>query len=312
MKRWRALDDLRGLTILVMIPVNAMMDFSRTPAWLKHSPGPGMTLADLVLPAFLFSMGISASFSIGRRSAEQGLVRTLLHGLWRYGLLFAFGTAGYFLVWHQANWEVLQLLGLAGAFAFLFMFLPPRVRPAAAIALLIGCELLRAPFLDGLFRAWYAGGIGGPWGFLPYSALPLAASGLGEMLREADTGRRVRLCLSSGGIALVCGFLWSLVAGPPDKHLVTGAYLLLGGGTACLCLGILCALEAHCSLPALTVLGRNPLLMYMASGVLILPIRARLDPALPEALAWLVGSGVLAVCVGLAWLLDHREIRIKL
>lgn len=175
MQRWRALDDLRGLTILAMIPGNTLMDFVRVPAWAKHAPGAGLHIADFVLPAFLFAMGISASFSLARRVADRGFWRTLLHGLLRYGLLFAFGTIGYFLVWQQANWEILQLLGLAGAFAFLFMFLKPLPRLAAAAALLAACEILRPLGLEATFRAWYPSGIGGPLGFLPFAVLPLAA-----------------------------------------------------------------------------------------------------------------------------------------
>jgi predicted acyltransferase len=82
-ERWSALDNLRGLTVLLMIPVNAGMDFASIPAWFTHAPGRGLTLADFIMPAFLFALGTSASFSFRRRLAEKGLGRTVLHALRR-------------------------------------------------------------------------------------------------------------------------------------------------------------------------------------------------------------------------------------
>jgi len=310
--RWRALDDLRGLTILFMVPVNAMMDFVHDPPWFNHAPGPGLNFADCILPTFLFAMGVSASFSLERRARERGQSRTLFHGLARYALLFVFGTIGYFLVWKQGNWEVLQLLGAAGGFAFLFMFLPPRWRLAAAAGILLASEALRPGFLDAQLRSWYASGIGGPWGFLPFSVIPLAASCLGEELTAADTTRRVRLCLGVGLASLAEGLAWAAAFGPPDKHLASTAYLLITFGLASSALGLLSALESHLSLPPLTALGRNSLLMYMLSGVLILPLRAWADQGIPEPGVWGWGAAVLALSGAVAWTLDRKGCYVKL
>ena len=123
-ERHAALDALRGLTVFLMIPVNAGMGFASIPAWLKHAPAAGLQLADFIMPAFLVALGISGSLSLGMRVSRDGLLRTSLHALYRYGLLFAFGSIGYFLVWKQGSWEVLQMLGATGALAFPFMFHP--------------------------------------------------------------------------------------------------------------------------------------------------------------------------------------------
>ena len=58
--RIASVDVLRGLTILLMIFVNDLG--SAAPSWMHHIQPPradGMTLADIVFPAFLFIVGVS-------------------------------------------------------------------------------------------------------------------------------------------------------------------------------------------------------------------------------------------------------------
>ena len=69
-QRIESIDVLRGLTILVMIFVNDLAGVQGAPAWMKHlspSSADGMTFVDVVFPAFLFIVGVSMPFAIGRR-----------------------------------------------------------------------------------------------------------------------------------------------------------------------------------------------------------------------------------------------------
>lgn len=93
--RLRSLDTLRGLTILVMIFVNDLAGVKGAPGWMKHfSPhlGDGMTFVDVVFPAFLFIVGMSIPFSLGRR-LDQGEPRSSVarHILARSASLLAIG-----------------------------------------------------------------------------------------------------------------------------------------------------------------------------------------------------------------------------
>ena len=81
MDRIASVDALRGLVILLMIFVNDVAGVKAAPAWLKHvsAEADGMTLPDMVFPAFLFIMGMSVPLALGRALA-RGLSRKRLGG----------------------------------------------------------------------------------------------------------------------------------------------------------------------------------------------------------------------------------------
>src|SRR5262245_28378266 len=86
-----SVDALRGLTILLMVFVN---DLGRAaPSWMHHIQPPsadGMTLADVVFPAFLFIVGVSIPLAFERARRDGKTIPALLgHILIRTaGLLF--------------------------------------------------------------------------------------------------------------------------------------------------------------------------------------------------------------------------------
>ncbi len=87
-----SIDVLRGITILAMLLLNDAAGVPGMPAWLKHiqpSDADGMTLVDVIFPAFLFIVGISIPLAIGRRLDKgESLLRVHSHILLRtIGLL---------------------------------------------------------------------------------------------------------------------------------------------------------------------------------------------------------------------------------
>jgi heparan-alpha-glucosaminide N-acetyltransferase len=92
--RVESLDVARGLTILVMLFVNDLSGVTGAPAWLKHIDPPnadGMTLADVVFPAFLFIVGLSLPLALERRLAQADLLLVLFHVLTRTVSLLIIG-----------------------------------------------------------------------------------------------------------------------------------------------------------------------------------------------------------------------------
>lgn len=67
-----SIDVLRALTMVLMIFVNDLWSLTAIPAWLEHVPGgvDGIGLADVVFPAFLFIVGLSAPFAIQHRRSR--------------------------------------------------------------------------------------------------------------------------------------------------------------------------------------------------------------------------------------------------
>ncbi|WP_143309614.1 DUF5009 domain-containing protein [Chitinophaga vietnamensis] len=86
-----SIDAFRGITILVMIFVNALAGVNGIPSWMKHAHADddAMTFVDAVFPAFLFIVGMSIPFAINNRLAKgDNWQKIQYHILWRtLGLL---------------------------------------------------------------------------------------------------------------------------------------------------------------------------------------------------------------------------------
>ena len=98
-QRLHALDVLRGLTVAFMILVNTPGTWSHVYAPLCHSPWNGLTLADLVFPAFMFMMGVSMHISL--RKYDFRLQKALAWKILRRVIvlfclgLFIYGLSGF-------------------------------------------------------------------------------------------------------------------------------------------------------------------------------------------------------------------------
>lgn len=72
-QRLLSIDAFRALTMLAMIFVNDVSGVKNIPAWIEHvqAQEDGMGFADTVFPAFLFIVGLSIPFAIGKRINQQ-------------------------------------------------------------------------------------------------------------------------------------------------------------------------------------------------------------------------------------------------
>src|SRR4051794_27564947 len=88
-----SVDALRGLTILLMVFVNDLGPAA--PAWMHHIQPPnadGMTLADIVFPAFLFLVGVSIPLAFERaQAAGKSKATQLVHVVTRTAGLLLMG-----------------------------------------------------------------------------------------------------------------------------------------------------------------------------------------------------------------------------
>ncbi len=132
--RESSIDLVRGADVLLMLFVNEMAGVRGTPAFLLHKPhdADGMTITDVVFPAFLFITGLAIPFALGGR-----LRRGYAGAVWRhiFGRTLALLVMGVLMVNAEQPgaggpispdlWNALMSLGVV-----LVWLAPPRDGPA--------------------------------------------------------------------------------------------------------------------------------------------------------------------------------------
>ncbi|HVO11490.1 MAG TPA: DUF5009 domain-containing protein [Vicinamibacteria bacterium] len=277
--RIQSIDLLRGADVLLMLFVNEVAGVRGAPAFLKHvgADVDGMTITDLVFPAFLFIVGIAVPFALGgrlRRGESRG--RVLRHALARAAALLVMGvlmvngergvhgllrepvwnlvmTAGVLLVWGvpEAGWGPLRRRWLR----------------LAGVALLVLVALAyRTPELTGWFQVrpywWGILGLIG-WAYLAVAAVYLL---VGE-----------RPAALTGLLAVTCALTLALETG--------------GLGAAAL-------------VPVLRPMLGTHTALVLAGTLLGVLLRRHLQQRTPRA-SFLVEAAFLAAGLGAAGLLLH-------
>jgi predicted acyltransferase len=269
-QRLVSLDVFRGLTIGGMLVVNTPGSWDHVFPPLLHAEWNGWTYTDTIFPFFLFIVGASMAFSFGRRAAEGGRRKLLLHTLRR--------AVGIFLIGFGINWlsvllfhrsqvripGVLQRIAVCFLFAALVYLGLGRkgLLPVAGALLLFYWALMTlipvpgygtgrldkegnlAAYVDRAVlgrHTWKHDPGWDPEGLL--STLPAIATTLlgiaaGWVLKDqADRGRSLVVLAAGGALATTLGLLWGQFF-PINKNLWTSSYALLMAGLAAVCLAV--------------------------------------------------------------------------
>ncbi len=320
-RRIHSIDAYRGLAILLMVLGNFAAPLHWVPDWLKHAPDPGLTIADVVAPAFVFSIALTAGLSWKRRRQTVGTRQAAAHMALRCLSLIGIGaiiTAGQAMVPDPdkiLSWGVLQALGAAGLILLPALLLPPWLRLAAGLGLLTVYQLVLDRFYLAIVLKSAHNGL---FGSLSWAAFLLIASGLADHIHQTETARNKNLLLILlGSSALAAG----LVLGqwiPISKLRASASYMLV-------CLGI-CLLTflvfqlLFTRWPDLAGwmrrVGRNPLLLYLVHliglGLLRLPADDRWTSGADIWLSLVQGSLLLAAILLLSVLFERKGIMIRL
>ena len=91
--RVASLDVVRGIAVAGMVVVNNPGDWTAVFPPLLHAYWTGLTLADFVFPAFVFTMGMAVPFALGRRRATGASIGDLLARKYHDP------------AWHAGSWE---------------------------------------------------------------------------------------------------------------------------------------------------------------------------------------------------------------
>jgi len=164
-----SIDLLRGADVWLMLFVNEMAGVKATPAFLRHMPAAadGMTITDVVFPAFLFITGMAIPLALGarlRRGDSRGAVWR--HVLGRTATLLVLGVlminaerASPQAALPPALWNLL----MTAAVVLVFAVPKQEEQPAAQRPRLAGLVLLAA-----LILVYRADGVSGVIQIRPY------------------------------------------------------------------------------------------------------------------------------------------------
>lgn len=307
-----AIDQFRGLSIVLMVIANYLEHVRAVPAWAKHAPDIGITIVDFIAPAFVFAIGLTFGASVRRRLAAQGVQRTVEHVLKRalaligIGMLFTIGEQSWGFN-HGQPWGTLQAIGVAIALTLPALFLAPVVRLGVALALVAGYQAMLG---NGWLEVVLASSHAGIQGSLSWTALLLIATVLADLRESRARYLTLALALLAIGVALSPWF-------PISKHRMSVSFdFVVAAGAALAFLIVELWVAARGPVRALITWGNNPLALYVTHLVLMAIFLVPAAPwwhfeaSLPQALVQ--GLGLFALLHLWAWFLERRAIFVAL
>lgn len=306
--RYQSLDVFRGMDVMLMIIVNSPggpLNWSP----LEHARWNGFTLTDLVFPTFLFVVGNSMSFSMGKYEAlgNAGVLKKVFK---RTAIIFLLGYLMYWFPFVQQNelgdwimkplshtriFGVLQRIALCYGFAALIIhYWKTKGAIYFSIVALVAYRVFLAAFGDmsvegnagsrldmwlvGANHLYHGEGVAfDPEGLL--STLPaivnvLAGYLVGRFIQENGQNYETIAKLMMAGALLILTALWWDLFFPINKKLWTSPFVMLTVGIDLLVLPILIFLIDMVGKKKWTysfmVFGRNTLFIYLLSEVFVI------------------------------------------
>ena len=304
-RRLASLDVLRGAAIVGMVLVNNNGSYDHQAPQLEHALWHGVTVADVVFPAFLVAAGAALPFALAGRRLDLRLSGRLLR---RAGVLLVLGLLLNFQ--REPSLAdvripgILQRIAVATLVAAFVVVLVPRWGwLVAAALLLVGHAFLLGGELGPPGDATAAGRLDvaafgvehlyvnapfdpeGLLGTLSSIATVLLAAWGGSLLLRRDDPRpwRGTVAVAELGAGLVAaGLLWAVFL-PLNKALWTPSYAVFTAGVALLALAAL-----HLSVDVarapwlgfpLALIGENALIVYVGTAAVFHVLRTTVRDA---------------------------------
>jgi predicted acyltransferase len=356
-----SLDALRGFDMFWIVGADGLVQALRKVSdnravqglahQLEHVDWAGFHFEDLIFPMFVFIVGVSLVFSLGRTIEQEGRVGAVARIIRRALLLYLLGIFYYGGL--STPFQGMRLLGvlqrIAIAYLFaglIFSFFSLRGRVAACFGLLLGYWALMtfvpvpevgaghfepgqnlANWVDKHYlplRRW--NGDYDPEGLL--STLPAIANCLlgvfaGQLLKchHCDT-RKVFYLVAAGVGAVLLGWLWDAQF-PVIKNLWTSSFVLVAAGYSSILLGLFYLVidvwKFQSWAQPFVWIGMNPITIYMIDNLVDISSIARRFVGGDLNRVYLGQYGDLAVALvgmaitfGIARFLYQRKIFLRL
>lgn len=307
--RFHSLDVFRGMDVALMIIVNSLGSYETAWSPLLHAEWDGFTLTDLVFPTFLFVVGNSMYFSLGKyQSLGTGAVLSKI--LKRTAIIFLLGYLMYwfpffnisetgdlvFRSWsHTRIFGVLQRIALCyGLVALVVHFFNTRGAIAFGILSMVGYQLILWLFGD-LSMAGNAGTkldlwLLGPDHLYHGEGIPFDPEGLlstfpstvnviagyltAKFIKEKGIGFETIAKMMIIGAILLLAAQWLNLFLPINKKLWSTSYVFHTVGLDLLVLPIVIYVIEHAGRKAWTpffeVFGKNTLFIYLLSEFIVI------------------------------------------
>ena len=316
--RVASIDQLRGYAIFGMVLVNVLGNFDVIPWPFKHHRE-GYSYADAIAPLFIFVVGMGFRLSFGLRVRKEGRRAAYAHSVRRYLILCFLGLVYGGFDLRVGIWDALMDIGCAGLLALPFLEAPAWACAAAGAAYLAGYDLL---FHHTGYGNWTMSNSidGGPLGPMSWVFLLLMGAVAWDIMAS---GRKTRILGAYAALAVITtGLGWFLRAPWADykplwhfsQTAMTSPYTLYSTG---LCFISLLAFHVLCDrasvrLPHLTLLGRNPLVLYLLQALLCILI----EMLVPSSATLALSIGSFLVAYGLVYaaarFMDRHGILVKI
>lgn len=316
--RLESIDRFRGFAIVTMVTVNLLADVRTVPAWLKHAPDAGLTVADLVAPFFIFAIALTFRQSALRRESKDGRSGAIAHFTRRFLILIGLGaiiSAGEALLTQEAgqfSWGVLQSIGGSGLLSLLLIFSPWWIRLCAGLALLGGYQVLLEFFWHDIVMNSSHGGLPGVLG---WASMLLVASAVTDLFHAWERRRGIKRHLwLAVGLALLGAGIGISGLVPIAKNSVSSSYVLVSIGASAIVFFVFdltSRLFKELRDP-LILWGQNPLLLYLGHylllGLVVLPDVSALHATATPALFLTELVVILGALTAAAFFLDRRRV----
>lgn len=360
--RLMSLDALRGFDMFWIVGADALLHGLRAVTdnrvlqviaeQLEHKDWAGFAFEDLIFPLFVFMVGVSLVFSLGRILEEQDRKAAVWRLVRRAGLLYLLGI--FYYGGFSKNFEDIRLLGVLQRLALcylgaglIFCFCGTRGRVAWCIGLLVGywAVMTYVPVPGGTAGDFAEGKNLANWvdeHYLPLfkwdtthdpegilSTFPAVAHCLigvlaGLLLRDSlrQNWKKVLYLMLAGVILVALGWGWNLQF-PVIKKIWTSSFVLVACGYSCLLLALFFLVIDVWKLrwwaQPFVWIGMNPITIYMLDNLgIVSTIKKRLIGG--ELNSWLFGDyGELVLAIvgllvtfGIARFLYRKQLFLRL
>lgn len=300
--RYRFIDQCRGYAIFGMILVNVLGVFDCMPWMLKHHHE-GFSYADHIAPMFMFVVGMGFRMSFLKNVQTDGLQLARKRAIRRYCILMGLGLlyGGFSL--RVGVWDALMDIGAAGMLALPFMGASARVRLGIAALYLILFQLFYSctPYGEWLMHNSINGG---PLGPLSWVFILLMGTFAADCIFLMQPRRMFFFFVLLAATLTAAGWLlrmeWPGIKDfwPFSQYAMSAPYPVYATG---LCFFTVLLFYMMCewmgvTLPHLTILGRNPLVLYLLQAVLVVLVRVSVSPSISVLRSLLCFVFVYSVC----------------